>query len=263
MHIRNVIKRFRDLRYSLTGSPIKENIAFIHIPKCAGTTISQGVEKFFLSPYVVELNAYAALETAKFLGSSDAELRLNTLTYELMNPPKTTKHGKFVTGHWRCNKKTISHFPNWFFMTILRNPENRFLSHFFFNRALKDSHYKIPEEMSLSEFLETKSAENLKGTYIKNFTNRSEVNNDAINEACEVLERMNLIGIVENLNAFVNSFKRKFGADLPLKMLNKNPVPYHKQKKEFSLSDIQKIKEICKPDQIVYQHALNLTQKSC
>ena len=271
--LRSLLRRTHDLYHG----GLKENIFFLHVPKCAGTSISNAIRCRYLTlncandRNLISLSAEASSNVIKQSNKTDypynttddfpiLKLRENLLLYFL-----NQKNTKYISGHFPFSDTAYDEFHNKFeFITVLRDPVKRFLSSYFFNRYKKGDHRKIEEDITThlqSEFGQSQGYE-----YVK-FLGGADINADysskqAVERAIHNLQKFDIVGCLEYLEHFLDQFEARFA--IRLKIEKKNPGPKSETFKEAIITEEvqEKIKDICKPDSEVYQFAIDNFVKS-
>jgi sulfotransferase famil protein len=266
--LRSLITRTHNL---FQGVP-KENIFFLHLPKCAGTSISHAIKACYqtldlkANSSLLSISAKASSDVVKMIDQTDyphditddspiLAVREHLLLY-FMSLDTT----KYISGHFTFSDVAYREFHSKYaFITVLRDPVNRWISSYFFNRYKSNDHRKIEED--ITTHLQSKFGQSQGYEYVKfiggadrtgNYTSRS-----AIDRAKNNLHKFDIIGFLEHQDVFLKQFQHRFGKKLKIEKKNQNPVL--KTQRESVISDEikAKIKECCKPDCEVYQYALD------
>lgn len=164
-------------------------IISVHLPKCAGNSFKRSLEEIYSG------NVYF-----------DYENRIDSPRYKfskIYNNFKKFDYSKFnqtkiIHGHFFADKY-LSSFSNSEYITWLRNPVERVISHYFFWKKYPDFEhpickYVVKNNLSLTEFSRIKYMKNIQSTYLSN-TN---------------LEKFKFIGITESYDASFKLFLKIF-----------------------------------------------------
>src|SRR5689334_19148948 len=128
-----------------------KRIAFFHAPKCGGTSVHRWLATAFGGP--AGLDPIAAEAAARTLGVSSFEMREAVLAYFVKR-----SRARFISGHYAYSRRAFAgHEHEFDLITILRNPIDRFLSHYYYNR-FKDERNHFPIECDLQDWLEIDQA---------------------------------------------------------------------------------------------------------
>jgi hypothetical protein len=233
------------------------------MPKCGGTSIRKALFNVY-KPWSLEgvaitlkLNEMATREAEHLAGPHSRYIRTDLLNYHL-----SMKNLKCIIGHYRFSRETFERFKNdWHFITILRNPVERWYSHYFYARNI-DSIYNI--DMELNEFVETEKALYMGSSFIGVVTGETSLDKqrsqEYIEEAISILSKFTIVGFLENLNQFCKDFKTKFNKNLNIPHLN--VTPSEKRKGWHNIPDVihEKVLEICRPNIEIYK---NIKKQRC
>lgn len=250
---------------------ITEIIFFLHIPKCGGVSIGQAIEEKYLSidlrndRGIIELNAPVSGQVIKTTeginypyGTNDDFPLLNfreKLLLYFMGQPST----KFISGHFLFSDQAYQEYGDKFMIvTVLRDPIQRWLSSYFFNRFKRDDHVQVYDDIEpyldthfgISqgyELIKFLGGANWEGDYISSI---------AINRAIENLKKFGIVGFLEDLDSFSRKFYDRFQVNLKIGKKNQNPAPKYNRKSTITTDLLEKITEICQPDIQVYEYAL-------
>ena len=258
---------------NLFHGSLEENIVFFHFFKCGGTSIAQAIKFCYLNlelmkhRHVFHLNAGAARNAAqKILELSDFSYAQTNNDYidrkleeYLLLYYMSQKHIKYIAGHFRFSEIAYQCFSDKYaFITVLRDPVERFISSYFYGR------YKIGTiDKEFTEHLKLKAEKfpggvSLYGECLCDLDSIEDYTSDvAIARAKENLHKFKIVGFLEYQQEFLNQFEEQFGRKLKIKVLNKSPKPEAYRKSIITEEIKEKIKEICKPDLEIYQYAVN------
>lgn len=198
MHRINVLKYklTRELNYRIyKPGPI----LFDHIPKCAGNAVNRYLMRFF-SPKVTH-----SLDGVHFEQSVKDFITL---------PKEKQLSYQFIHGH-SANKLIPFTHPNTKILTILRNPIDRVVSHYYYIKTYKGHFLNqklIDENISLKDYCAINLSNDLENHYVMHFSQQSleEVRKNeasALETAFEnVLKQYDLIGFQSFLPDFFDAF---------------------------------------------------------
>jgi hypothetical protein len=235
---------------------LKERICFIHIPKCGGQSIRRAITGLYkpwslrTGALIIRPNEMAMREAEQMAGPRRGFIRTDLLNYHLALPGPNC-----LVGHYRLSRETIEKYKNeWDFITVIRNPVDRWYSHYFYNKNT-DSIFNI--DMELDEFVETERALSLGSEYVSVITGERDLNKlrsqEYIEETIRILRNFSVVGSLENLEKFCNDFMKKFGKSLNISHLN--ITPKEKKRGWEHIPDVihKKVIQICQPDIEVYK----------
>ena len=251
---------FHRLACKLYAGNLREKIFFMHVPKCAGTSISRairngyGFSKAQGSKSFFQLDAAASLKASQILGFKELKFLENLLIYNM-----SVSSRKYIDGHFVYSDKAFKEFgEEWKFVTLLRHPVSKWFSKYFYNRYKESLHYKL--DCDLETYLNSKTGIADGSDYVRCFTGSGLLHDSnskrAVKQAIGNLNNFSLIGVLEKIDVFNNNFKRQFGTKLYIERLRGNPLPKSKRDKQISNKIKQKVEEICQPDIKVYNAAL-------
>ena len=142
------------------------------------------------------------------------------------------------------------------FVTILRSPVARFVSHYNWSHQKPAAHARIDE--SFDAFLDTERAKRLGATYVEYYcglSKETDLRSDiAIEAAIENLKKFSVVGDLADIPAFERDLKRELGVRVNVKHENKGGS----DRKFVSLSSLsaatlQKVHDLCAPDIAVWE----------
>jgi hypothetical protein len=233
-------------------------VFFLHVPKCGGTSLRHALIKKSLMSFH-SLNAIASLNAAKIaLGLEDElsdgyrsvlKFRESILLYEM------AKDTRLVTGHYGFSELAFKNYAERYaFVILLRDPVERFISHLFY----------LGIEDNLMSFLESQRARYWGNQYVRMLIdpglNLKPDTPDAVKLACSNLERFRLVGCLEHMDGFMASIQSELGLRLSMPHRNRGKARPAAKRKRITDEVAIRIREVCAPDTVVYEHALNLIQ---
>ena len=245
-------------RTSVSG-PLDDKIAFMRIPKCATTSVHYSIARAYRSVWAYDgsgiqlVHHGACNRAADARGESTWEMRRAALAYHLSHPDS-----QYVYGHFEINRQILDAYADQFnFVTLLRNPVDRWISHYLYNKHLPRDRYDI--DVSMEEFLETERGRGIGQMYTAYLTGTGaltpdERETDEIRRlARENLEEFELVGIVERMDQFREEFEERFGIDIEVHRRNKSPAP--EGAKDVGAELRAKIREVCALDVELFEYA--------
>lgn len=256
------------------GGGIKENIVFVHIPKCGGVSISESIRRNYFTldmrkdRSLVGIDPAATYAVASTFAEVDPfendylevlQLEERLLMYFMSQPGI-----RYVTGHFGFSDAAYERFAGRFaYITILRDPVERVISHFLYNK------FKAPGigmiEGELETYMSSDRFRNQGHEYVKKLYGRFDRPLDygspaVIEKAKANLKKFAVVGLLEDMPGFVSSFQRRFGVKLDVPLRNTSPTSGSYKEKFFTDEVRARIAEICAPDFEVYRLAAELAR---
>lgn len=236
---------------------LKENIFFLHIPKCGGTSIRHAIEKDYSTSdnKIAILDPSASFNAAKLSDLRTLKFRENLLLYFM-----SMKNVKYISGHFSFSEIAFREFHNKFvFITVLREPVRRWISVYFYNKYKKSNHCKI--ETDLTTYMQSEEGQSRGHAYIRFLGGVDEkmdyTSKQAIDRAKRNIDKFDIVGCLEYQENFIQQFENRFSVRLAIKMENQSPTVETFRKSIITEEIKEKIKNICEPDLEIYQYAIN------
>jgi hypothetical protein len=264
----------RRLRSGFSGG-LKENCCFVHIPKCAGSSVSRGIRGLCgLTQRPRGVAAEASRESSAVLYKIDPKdmfregagadkayhaiyaHREEVLMYCL------AEGNSVVSGHFLYSDRAYQAFGDRYkFITILRDPVARLVSQFRYNNFVHDI------DMSFADYLDSSLAKRQSSDmtrYICGTPDRPpdafstpEASAAALDVAKQNLRNFAVVGFTEKMDLFARNFGRVFGAQISIPRTN---VSVNK-KPDLEPEQLRQVNDLCEADQELYGWALSTFAK--
>lgn len=228
----------------------KDRYCFIHLPKCAGTSVLH-----FLQAALGESNV------------------LHVHTLGVHRPPieDLISRYKILVGHYE-----VSNLPAWMFdyvfmFTFLRDPVDRVLSNYDFFRNV-DHGTNFPEvvrarELDLALLLARTDLSrpnvwsNWQTFALSGLSHRAFKPGTILEPAKRILDRLDFVGFHEQLNADVKRLSELCGWDPTIPLPAANVTPNRKGRAEVDATTLASIEELNRDDIELYEYAKTLLPK--
>lgn len=234
-------------------------IAFIHIPKCAGSSVRDSLFDGIYPSALRHTRAYCQIDAlacrsaSEMLGADMPTCVEAVLIHALSDPL-----ARFVSGHAPAHPDVVKKFREWKFITVLREPAARFISAYVFHR------YKptLPNyiDCEFAEFLETERARCAGWIATRYLSGMSDHRVEADPEAAiacalDNLERFFSVGFVEDLDNWGRRTGEALGGKVRIRRANASPKPeiYHEIERSPELRE--RIEALCAIDRQLYAAA--------
>lgn len=258
-----LIDRAKTARPNLLDWLTPRRVVFHHVPKCGGTSVGRALRKRYLlsQATVTPESSFRAFEA--FTGRSDRDqmlidvldLREQMLLYLLFEdirclslhvPFSEIAHARF------CDRYR--------FVTILREPVSRFISHYLWSHGKPHAHGRIEEEFAA--FLETPRARRLGATYAEFFSGLPKDSDITSNEAVEAAignlkTKFDVVGRLDHLPDFERDLRRTLGVRIRVGHENKTHNTVESARSMVTPELVEQVRVLCAPDLAIWNGTIH------
>lgn len=259
---------YRSVKREITSNVADDSVFFLHVPKCGGSSVEKGIQEAFglrsgiqfsrqglvARPECIHLSAHASKKAADALGVDLQAHREQVLLYFMSQSPPPL----LIGGHFKFSKTAYNEYgEDFFFVTMIRDPVERWISQYLYNRYKDGSHFSI--EKGMEEYINTnrsKESGKMLINYFAGFQSEYRASDsDKLNEAKKTIGKFDVVGFLDNIDRFEESFEQRVGASIDVPRRNENPVDDNERKNIIDDDVMRKIKDICNKDIEFYEYA--------
>lgn len=243
---------------------LPEKFVFHHVPKCGGTSVGRALRKRYLlsQATVSPESSYRAFEL--MTERSDREkmlvdvldLREQMLMYHMFEGIRG------ISLHVRFSQKAYHRFSeDYKFITIMREPIARFISHYNWSFCKSGAHASIDDEFDV--FLYSDRAARLGATYSEYFSGLSKNEDirsaEAVEAAIGNLTKFAVIGDLRNLKKFESQIRDVLGIRVAIKHENKAAEGRRMVEAGYLRPEqLDRIELLCAPDKKIYNAVVGM-----
>lgn len=250
------VERARALAVAARRRLHPSRVVFHHAPKCGGTSVGRALRKrYILSQTTVLPEATYAAEALLAPDAAPSDLRQRTetlrermLLYHLAaGVDCISAHVRFSEAAWRAYGDQVR------FITMLRDPTARFLSHYRWSHGRPEGYAHIPEDFET--FLESETAQHLGAFYVFFFSglppDADMRSADALARAQANLDRFHVVGFLDRLTEFKANVCDTVGVRLRIGHENRAQSPTLAGLERYE----QQLAALTAPDRAFYDYA--------
>lgn len=254
----SLIDRLKDARRRIVDLSCPQRVVFVHVAKCGGTSVARALRWRYL-PSQATINpesSYKAVQSVSYGKDAadmivEAEARRRYLLAYLMH-----EDVRCIAAHVHFDEGLHRAFANRYrFITLLREPEARFLSHYNWSAAHPDGHFSVPD--SFDTFLSSWQAQMLGAEYASVFSGVAERermrSDETIARAIENLKSFDHVGRLDALDDFERAVRALLGVRVRFGHENPTRAEWKPIKlRDLTESQRARVEEICAPDRAVW-----------
>lgn len=238
------------------SSRYKTGVVFTHVQKCGGSSLESALFRRYLFSRerilpIESRQALRAVDGAKLGPLPEAEsfaFRRQLLAYALRRGVKC------VTGHNPVSPTLRETFaPDWKFITVLREPVERFCSHlrYSYNSGLESS-----AGDDIDAFLDSPRARWFGAMYLSYFGDwfdvGEQITQDPVDKARALILSYDAVGFLDQLSEFQNDVCKLLGVNIAIGHENKTTERATSWRGDFTDKQLEKITSLCRPNIEVY-----------
>jgi hypothetical protein len=236
--------------------PLEGRIVFLHVPKCGGNSLRRALAELYGFPLPKVRRRWfhdvprRSERAAELLGRPVHDLRDELLRYHLCN-----EHVRLATGHFRWPDGLREQFPGVSLVSLLRDPASHLLSTYYFRREERGQSAARRESGDLAQFLASDRARRTGSLYATLFgwpAVPGQPDAAVLARARERLASVEVLGVLEDLPAFVDAFERRFGRRLSIPRLNVGRLRPAREREDVTDELRAAIAETVRPNQDLY-----------
>ncbi|MCS4119386.1 hypothetical protein GGP60_003084 [Salinibacter ruber] len=261
-HLKKIKTLARKTYLTFRGRNLTSPVIFFHVQKCGGTSVRAaildrlGIRDYLTGRYFT-LDAYASREATEILGTEMRALRENVLAYEVKCSPKPV----FVTGHFPYSRAIHSEFEEYTSTTVIREPVDRFISQFFYNKN-KSTQFHFGINMNIDEYLDSERAKGAGRRMTSYFAGNEGLNeastlNELVERAIQNIRHLDVVGVLRDLTSFEREFAQATGTNIRIPHHRKNPTDQSKRNEVLTEERLERIRVLCAPDIRLYEAVLS------
>lgn len=257
---------FDFLKKRTTGN----NAVFHHVPKCGGTSLVTAVRTRYLLSHrhiVGDASVQAALAVKPDIEKDIYELNKEVRLFRRQYLNYLLETGvTWVSGHMTfCAAAHERYHANYKFITVLRNPVDRYISEYI-HRAHKHGDTYYNTSLSLDEYLESDIGQIQSQAICEYFSSSNKSAKDThdtdYENAKNNLAKFDVIGFVDEMDKFNRQLNAALDINVNVGHQNKSVKSSRETTQIVSDEHRKKIEKICEREVELFQFAKSLQNKT-
>lgn len=254
----SLIDRIRTLKTRAADRLMPQRLVYHHVPKCGGTSVGRALRLRYLLSQGSILTEPALRSTQNLYPGADLrEQWTRTIRFrEAMLLYLMHCDVRCIAAHVAFSRVAWETFrEQYVFVTLLRDPVERYLSHYRHSLAHTDySHTDLP----LEAFVETVQAQSFGTRYVQYFRGEPSVDDldsrAAIESAKQNLDHFSVVGFIDRMPAFAEQLRSTLKVHVRIGHENRGRIADEPLAPPGSAVR-RRIEDQCAPDLEVYTHA--------
>ncbi|MBU2531779.1 MAG: sulfotransferase family protein [Alphaproteobacteria bacterium] len=241
-----------------------QRVVFHHVPKCGGTSAGRALRTAYLLSQAT-VTPEESFKAFKLLTERDDrdQMLIDVLPYrDVMFMYLLYSDVRCVSAHVRFRNQAFDAFHDRYrFVTVLREPVDRFISHYFWSHNRPQAHGHIPDDFET--FLNSERARRVGATYAEYFSGLANDvpvdSRESIEASIANLNRMDVVGFLDDVPSFEEQLKTRLSRTVRIGHTNKGKSP-GKQREILNGPHRDRILELCAPDRAIWDAVQHLRQ---
>ena len=234
-------------------------IFFCHVPKCAGVSLSKAIyasvypSVLKATKFTAHIDLKSSRSNAELLGIDMMTARECQLVSHLETPGML-----YTNGHCIARPDVVSKYsPHWHFLTILRDPVDRFISEFVYNRYKESEWLKHNDD--IDSYIDSPKGISAGVTYARYFSGITDSDailadpETAVEAAVANLRRFAVAGTLDDMPGWIAQFNQRFKTKINIDSKNKSPNQHAFSDITNDAAIMTKIRQRCETDSQIYQ----------
>ncbi|PAU81208.1 hypothetical protein CK501_06515 [Halovibrio salipaludis] len=239
-------------------------VVFHHVPKCAGTSVSRALRvRYALSQASIAAPATADVINRQYGTSDFSNLehfnRIRRFRAELLHY-LMWKDTYFIGGHVPFNRAAYDHLGKGYrFITVLRDPVERFISEYFYNRG---RNHQARIDADLAEYIESPLGQRNALRCCEYFSGQLDLDledpESLKHRAKDNLKAFDVVGFTDSMGVFEQKVRQALNVRVSFGRENQGNRSSAEINKEITPALRSRLEDLCKHDREIYDFARDL-----